>query len=63
VAPLYIGDLYAALGDRGQACDWLERAYEDRNGYLPPLLSTPAYDVWRGEPRFDALARRLRLPA
>jgi serine/threonine-protein kinase len=55
VAPLYIGDLYAAIGDRERACDWFERAYEDRNGYLPPLLSTPTYDVLRGEPRFDAL--------
>jgi tetratricopeptide (TPR) repeat protein len=63
VAPLYIGDLYAAIGDRERACDWFERAYEDRNGYLPPLLSTPTYDVLRGEPRFDALVRRLRLPA
>jgi eukaryotic-like serine/threonine-protein kinase len=63
VAPLYVGDLYAALGDRQQACDWLERAYEDRNGYLPSLLITPAYDALRDEPRFNTLVRRLRLPS
>jgi eukaryotic-like serine/threonine-protein kinase len=63
VAPLYVGDLYAALGDRQQACDWLERAYEDRNGYLPSLLITPAYDALRDEPRFTTLVRRLRLPS
>jgi tetratricopeptide (TPR) repeat protein len=62
VAPLYLGELYAALGDRPQACDWLERAYEERNGYLPSTLIAPHHDVMREEPRFAALLRRMNLP-
>jgi TolB-like protein len=62
VAPLYLGELYAALGDRPQACDWLERAYEERNGYLPSTLIAPHHDVMREEPRVAALLRRMNLP-
>jgi tetratricopeptide (TPR) repeat protein len=61
VAPMWIGDLYAALGDRPQTCDWLERAYDDRNGFLPSLLIAPEYDVLREEPRIAALIDRMHL--
>ena len=62
VAPLYLGELYAALGDRAAACDWLERAYEDRNGYMPSSLISERYDGLRGEPRIAALVARMNLP-
>ena len=61
VAPLYLGELYAALGDRSTACDWLERAYEERNGYMPSSLIAERYDVMRDEPRIAALLKRMNL--
>jgi hypothetical protein len=56
-----IASLYETLGQRKEAIDWLEKAYEARSGSLVWL----GIDDWgslRGEPRFDALVRRIGLP-
>jgi predicted Zn-dependent protease len=61
VAPLYLGELYAALGERSTACDWLERAYDERNGYMPSSVISERYDFMRDEPRFATLVKRMNL--
>jgi eukaryotic-like serine/threonine-protein kinase len=61
VAPLYLGELCVALDDRQRACDWLEQAYEHRNGYMPSSLIASRYDVMRDEPRVAALLKRMNL--
>jgi serine/threonine-protein kinase len=61
IAPLHIADVYAGLGEAAQTCDWLERAYEHRNGFLVGLSVSPAYDLVRDDPRFQALVARMHL--
>ena len=54
--------LYAGLNDRGQALDWMERAYEERSGGLLQIKADPIFDSIRSDPRFTDLLRRLGLP-
>ena len=49
-----------AVGDKAQALSWLERAFEDEGGIY--TLRDPLWDPIRGEPRFQALWRRVHLP-
>jgi TolB-like protein/Tfp pilus assembly protein PilF len=53
---------YLALDDKHQAMDWLEKAYEDRNWWMPWLRVEPRFDPLRSEPRFQALLRRMNFP-
>jgi serine/threonine-protein kinase len=54
--------VYAALEDPDRAFGWLETAYAKRSPWLSYVLRDPAMDGLRGDPRFDELLRRLRLP-
>jgi TolB-like protein/Tfp pilus assembly protein PilF/predicted Ser/Thr protein kinase len=48
-------------GDRERALQWLERAYDDRDGNMP-YIGMPIYDTLRSDPRFQDLLRRMKLP-
>lgn len=52
--------LYAGLGDRDQAFEWLGRAV-DRRQVIWQIMG-PAFEDLRGDPRFGPLRRRLGLP-
>jgi len=56
VALVYIG-----LGDRNQAMDWLEKAYQDRSTYMVYSKVDPLLDPVRSDPRFVALMFRMAL--
>jgi TolB-like protein/Tfp pilus assembly protein PilF len=56
-----IARMYAGLGETQGALDWLERAYDQRTWSLYLLKVEPMYDNLRGEPRFQALVRKMRL--
>jgi TolB-like protein/Tfp pilus assembly protein PilF len=49
------------LGDKEQAFFWLEKAYAEHSNMIVPLKVEPMYDPLRGDPRFQAMLRRLRL--
>ncbi len=53
----------AMLGDKACALDWLERASEARDPNVPYITCFPMFDSLRSEPRFQALLRRMNLPA
>ncbi len=55
--------VYLALGEKQQALDWLEKAYEDRNWYMPWLKVDPRFDPLRSDPRFRELLRRIGFPS
>ena len=57
-----LANVYLALGEKQQALDWLEKAYEDRNWYMPWLKVEPRFDPLRSDPRFADLVRRIGLP-
>lgn len=52
-----------ALGDRARAIGLLEQGYAERDVRLSFLAIDPQWRPLYGEPRFQALARRLKLPA
>jgi tetratricopeptide (TPR) repeat protein len=53
---------YALLGDKEQTLEWLERAYQNREGQgLRWINSDPRLDSLRPEPRFQDLVRRVGL--
>jgi serine/threonine protein kinase/tetratricopeptide (TPR) repeat protein len=55
--------LYAGLGNKEKVFEWLEKAYEERAGFLVYLNVEAAFDSLRSEPRFQDLVRRMKLPA
>jgi hypothetical protein len=60
VSPYDVATVYAGLGDREQALAWLERAFEDRSGWLAWWLKVdPKFDTLRADPRFQNLLRRI----
>jgi eukaryotic-like serine/threonine-protein kinase len=50
---------YAHLGESAKAFEYLERAYQDRAGWLNVLGCSPAFDPFRGDPRFDRIVKRV----
>jgi tetratricopeptide (TPR) repeat protein len=62
VMPFGFAVIHAGLGERQVAIDWLQRAYEERNGWMVYLDVAPSLDPLRGEPRFQRLLARMRLP-
>jgi eukaryotic-like serine/threonine-protein kinase len=54
--------VYAGLGDKEQAFQWLEKAYDERDGGLTYLKVDPAWGRLRSDPRFASLVRRVGLP-
>lgn len=63
VASFDLVSLYVFLGDHDQAMEWLERAYELHEPNMPYIGVSPHLDELRGDPRFQDLMRRMRLPA
>jgi len=57
-----IARLYAGLGEKSKALDWLDRAYRQDTWSLMLLQVEPMYDNLRSEPRFQALVKKMRLP-
>ncbi len=51
--------LYAKIGDKEKALEYLERAYEERNFQIAVLQVEPQLDSLRNDPRFADLVRRV----
>jgi tetratricopeptide (TPR) repeat protein len=54
-----IAKAFLALGDRGTALEWLERAREERAHSMAFLAVDPQLDRLQGDPQFEALRRRV----
>ena len=61
VSPLYFAILYAGLGEKEKALEQLERAADERAGWLINLAVEPRFDALRSEPRYQALLHRVGL--
>jgi len=61
VSPVAFATLHIGLGQPAAALDCAERALADRRGWLAYLRVHPIVDPLRGEPRFQALLRTMRL--
>jgi TolB-like protein/tRNA A-37 threonylcarbamoyl transferase component Bud32 len=51
----------AQAGDKDRVIEWLENAYEARDGNVP-YKGMPMFDLMRSDPRFEDLVRRVGLP-
>ncbi len=61
VPPFSLAVLHAALDEKALALDALERAFDYRDPQLVFLKDDPRWSGLRGEPRFAALMRKLKL--
>ena len=60
VDPTNFAGLHARLGEKEKAFEWLEKAYNEREG-LVYIKVHPSYDPLRDDPRFQDLLRRMNL--
>jgi serine/threonine protein kinase/TolB-like protein len=60
--PFYIGAMYAMLGDKDKAFEWLERAYRNQDLLMPTFIRGCRFDSLRSDPRYADLMRRLGVP-
>lgn len=60
VSPYFTAGIYAGLGEKDRAFEWLNKAYEQRDCVTPKM--DPFLDSLRSDPRFRDLLRRLNLP-
>src|SRR5204863_415997 len=51
--------IYLGLGEKEKALDWLDVAYENQESACWLLKVDPIYDSVRGEPRFQALVKKV----
>jgi serine/threonine protein kinase/Tfp pilus assembly protein PilF len=56
-----IAQVYHGLGERSEALDWLERAEEEFDFFITDIKVNPALDDLRGEPRFQAILKKMNL--
>ncbi len=61
-APLAIARVYAWRGEKDQAFEWAERAYEQRDTGLAWLKIDSGFRTLWEDPRFRALLRKMNLP-
>jgi TolB-like protein/Tfp pilus assembly protein PilF len=61
VPPYYLACIAANLGNLEQAFAYLERAYQERSGWIPWLKLDPMADMLRHDVRFSELLRRVGL--
>ena len=51
--------VHAGLGERDQAFEWLQRAYDERYGPLILLRVDPDFQALRDDPRFEQFVRKI----
>ena len=61
VLPYLIAQIHAALGDRQQTLDWLDKANQAHDVDLLGIKTDPTFEKFYQEPRFVALVRRVGL--
>lgn len=60
--PVYMAVVYAGLGQKQEAFEWLERGYRVHSRDLLELKYYPQFATLRSDPRFADLVRRVGLP-
>ena len=60
VTPWARAIVYIGLGQSSLALDWLEKGVEEHDGWMWTLPCDPWYAPLSGEPRFQALVKRVR---
>jgi len=58
----YIATVFAGLGDKDKAFEWLERDFQARDGKLPEIRWQLQFDSLRDDARYKDLLKRMNLP-
>jgi len=61
ISPVLRAGIYAQLGDKDSAFEWLEKGIEDHDPAMSTLKIEPAYDNLRADPRFINILQRVNL--
>jgi TolB-like protein/DNA-binding winged helix-turn-helix (wHTH) protein/Tfp pilus assembly protein PilF len=62
VTPYGVALVYAGLGEKNQALNWLDKALDDRSHWLVWMRLDPRWDPIRDEPRFKRIVGRVGFP-
>jgi serine/threonine protein kinase/tetratricopeptide (TPR) repeat protein len=62
VSDYVMAGVHTSLGDKDQAFEWLEKAYQTRHGDMVWLKVDPWLDPLRSDPRFQELLERMNFP-
>jgi TolB-like protein/Flp pilus assembly protein TadD len=60
-SPIWSAVAHLGLGEIDAAFQWLDRAFEEKDGSLILITASPEFDPLRGDPRFRALLERMGL--
>jgi serine/threonine protein kinase/Flp pilus assembly protein TadD len=63
ISPYQLAAVYAGLGDKQQAFEWLEKGYAERSTWMVYMKWDPRFANLRSDPRFQDLVRRIGLPS
>jgi TolB-like protein len=61
VSPYHLAYVYTGLGETDRAMDFLERAFEERAGYVFGIKGSFLFTTLHSHPRFQALLRKMNL--
>jgi tetratricopeptide (TPR) repeat protein len=56
-----IAGIYAGLGNKDKAFDWLEKGYNEQNSNLGYLKVDPMWDNLHSDPRYTAMLKKIGL--
>lgn len=59
ISPCAFAQIYTGLGDNNSAFEWLEKAYEQKSGWMIWLKITPEFRSLNSDPRFAELIKRI----
>jgi len=62
VSSVFVALAYWGMGNRDQACNWLDRAAQARDSYLSGISLEPAFGQFRSSSCFQNLIQRMGLP-
>jgi len=61
LSPYYTSYVFAGLGERDTALEWLEKAYTERDNWLCEVKMDPHFLDYHEEPRFKSLVKKIGL--
>ncbi len=59
--PFMLSVIWAELGEKDRAIDWLQKAYDSRTPGLISLKVNPIFDGLRSSPRFQSILHQMNL--
>jgi len=62
VSPYLIANLYADLGDKDHAFEWLDTAYKEHDPFMRALRVDPTFKSLRSDPRYGELGWKIGFP-